>query len=213
MLQGSLTFIFVLLICLALMAMAVFWWQRDWFVQWLKGSAGFALLALAIFLFFSLWDIWSYQSLNKESPLVTVSIYEMGPQEFDLTLADNQGKEQRFRIRGDQWQLDVRLLTWQGPIAALGATPLYRLDRLSGRYLSLEQERNDERTLYNLHPSSGFDLWSLLYKHGFWLDAQYGSAVYMPLVNGAVYAVKLTPKGLIARPLNDVAEQALGTNW
>jgi len=45
------------------------------------------------------------------------------------------------------------------------------------------------------------------------LDAQFGSAVYMPLVNGAVYSVQLTPKGLIARPLNDVAEQALQGEW
>lgn len=213
MLQGSLTFIFVLLICVALIFMAVLWWRRDWFVQWLKGTAGFVFLGLAFFFLFSLWDIWSYQALNKESQLVTVSTYEMGPQEYDLTLADNEGKEQRFRVMGDQWQLDVRLLTWQGPIAALGATPLYRLDRLSGRYLSLEQERNGERTLYQLHGAQGFDLWSLLYKHSFWLDAQYGSAVYMPLVNGAVYSVKLTSKGLIARPLNDVAEKALSTNW
>ncbi|MCA6060923.1 cation/multidrug efflux pump [Thalassolituus sp. ST750PaO-4] len=213
MLQGSLTGFTLVFLLVALAVIVVLWWGRDWFIQWLKGTVGLVLLVSSIVAVFMLVDIWSYKQLLKEEPLVSVSVYQLDDQVFDLTLVDTDNHERRFKILGDQWQLDVRLLVWNGPFAALGATPLYRLDRLSGRYLSLEQERTAERSVYSLAESRWFDLWDSLRHHKHWLDAQFGSAVYMPLVNGAVYSVQLSPKGLIARPLNDVAEQALQGEW
>lgn len=213
MLQGSLTAILVFFIALALVGVMLAWRRRGWLMQWLKGNFGLILLLAGVWLFLSVLDLWSYRQLLKEEPIVTVSIYKLGEQEFDLTLATADGEEQRYLIKGDQWQLDVRLIIWKGPIAALGNMPLYRLDRISGRYLSLEQERNSDRTVYELSQSSWFDLWRFIKKYGVWLDAQFGNAVYMPLENGAVYSVQLTPKGLLARPLNDVAEQALNHPW
>jgi hypothetical protein len=46
-----------------------------------------------------------------------------------------------------------------------------------------------------------------------WLDADFGSAVYMPMENGAVFSVVRTNKGLVARPVNDVAEEAIAGQW
>lgn len=213
MLQGSLTGITGLFLIIALILIVFLWWGRGWFVQWLKGTAGFVLLVLSIMAVFMLVDVWSYRQTQAEQPLATVSVYKLDDQVYDLTLVDSAGNESRYKIRGDQWQLDVRLLVWKGPMAALASMPLYRLDRLSGRYLSLEEERNAERTVYALSESRWFDLWEALRGHSFWLEAEAGHAVYMPLVNGAVYGVNLTPKGLMPRPLNDVAEGALQGNW
>ena len=213
MLQTSLTVAVGLIIFIALIATLGLWFRQSWFRQWLRGTTGIALLAVSVWLGLVVWDLSSYRSAIQERPLATVSIYEVGPQEFDLTLVDSEGEEERFIVRGDQWQLDARLLTWTGPFAAAGVKPLYRLDRLSGRYLSLEQERTAERSVFELSGSRWLDLWQMLYESGLWLDAQFGSAVYMPMINGAVFAVHLTPKGLIARPLNDVAEAALQVEW
>ncbi|HUH57272.1 MAG TPA: hypothetical protein VL020_02020 [Pseudomonadales bacterium] len=213
MLQGSLSVIIILFV-IVLTAMVVFLlWRSQWFIQWLKGTLGIGLVVAAIFLLFGLIDLWSYQQLNNEKLISTVSIYQLDEQEYDLTLINTKGEEQRFKILGDQWQLDARLLVWKGPINALGASPLFRLDRLSGRYLTLEQERSAERTVYELAHSPGLDIWQWVNKHGFWLDAQFGSAVYLPLSNGAVYGINLSAKGLVARPLNDAAEQALAQQW
>ncbi len=213
MLQGSLSTLIILLVIAISVVVVLLLWKGKWFKQWLKGTIGISLIVLSIFFLIGLVDLWSYQQLNKENLISTVSIYELGDQEYDLTLIDSEGKEERFKILGDQWQLDVRLLTWKGPIQALGASPLYRMDRLSGRYLSLEQERSAERTVYQLSKSAGVDIWQWINKHGFWLDAQFGSAVYLPLTNGAVYGVSLTPKGILARPLNDAADTALSQQW
>ena len=213
MLQTSLTIIVSLLILAALVCILFLWGRSGWFGQWLRGTAGFILLAASVWLAFVGWDLMTYRSVMKERPLATVSIYKMDEQEYDLTLVDSEGNEDRFIVRGDQWQLDVRMLVWSGPLLALGAEPLYRFDRLSGRYLSLEQERNSERTVYGFSDSGGFDVWTFLRKFDTWLDANFGSAVYMPMENGAVYSVVTTSKGLVARPVNDVAMDAITGQW
>lgn len=213
MLQTSLTLIIALLLFAALVGIIMMWSRKGWFAQWLRGTSGFLLLAGAVWLAFVGWDLMSYRAITKERPLATVSIYNIGDQEFDLTLVDSEGAEERFIVRGDQWQLDVRLLVWNGPLQTLGFEPLYRFDRLSGRYLSLEQERNSERTVYGFSESGGFDVWSFLRDFDLWLDADFGSAVYMPMENGAVYSVVTTSKGLVARPINDVAQDAIAGQW
>ncbi len=213
MLQGSIIFILVLLGlgCLALSVYLLF--RRGWFWIWLKASFAFGLAGLAIAFCLSLLDILSYENLIEEVPIATISIFAKDDQHFDLTLATTDGIEQRFEIYGDQWQLDTRLLTWVGPLAALGNKPLYRLDRISGRYVSLEQARNAQQSIYELDPSSYIDLWQILQKIPFWIDANYGSAVYMPMENGAVFAVHLTSKGINVKPVNEIAKRLLNQDW
>lgn len=213
MLQGSLSVIVIVLAFLAIVGVIILWRNKGWFLQWLKGSFGFLLVIFVIVCGFVLSDLWSYKQFEKEHPIATISVYKLSDQEYDITIATPDGEEQRYQILGDQWQLDVRLLTWKGPLAASGMMPLYRLDRLSGRYLSLEQERTAPRSVYSLAQSRWFDLWQWLNQYSFWLDAHFGSAVFMPLSNGAVYSIRLTPKGLLAKPLNDAAEEALSRSW
>jgi hypothetical protein len=189
------------------------WVGRSWFVQWLKGTAGMIMLFAGALLSFVLVDIWTYHQAQSSTPVATISVYELDPQLFDVTLVDPEGVEQRFQLRGDQWQLDMRLMTWIGPVSQLGAAPMYRFDRLLGRYLSLEQERTAERTLYSLSKSEWIDSWAFLKTKDWWLNADYGSAVFMPMVNGAVYSVFIGSSGVRAEPMNNVAERALGGNW
>jgi hypothetical protein len=213
MLQGSLVFIIVVTGLLLLLFSAYLLFKRGWFIAWLKGSFAIALVAGAVFSLFSLLDVLSYKQLLSEVPIATISIFEKGDQYYDLTLVDGENNEQRFDIYGDQWQLDARLLTWIGPLAAIGQKPLYRLDRLSGRYVSLEQARNGEQSVFSLKQSQYVDLWQLLNQFDTWMDVSYGSAVYMPMENGAVFSVYLTAKGMNVRPVNSIAKKILKEEW
>ena len=59
------------------------------------------------------------------------------------------------------------------------------------------------------------DLWTVSIDHKRWMpfvDAVYGSAVYLPMADGARYEVAITQSGLLARPVNEVAKAAAG-NW
>lgn len=213
MFQGSLVFVLVVAGLLLLLFSAYLLFKRGWFLAWLKGSFAIALVAGAVISIFSLLDVLSYQQLLSEVPIATISIYEKGDQQYDLTLVDADNNEHRFDIYGDQWQLDARLLTWVGPLAAAGQKPLYRLDRISGRYVSLEQARNGQQSVFSLDQSSYIDLWEVFNQFQSWIDVSYGSAVYMPMANGAVFSVHLTAKGMNVRPINPIAKKVLKEKW
>jgi hypothetical protein len=120
-----------------------------------------------------------------------------------------------FMLYGDDWQLDARVLKWKGWANLLGLDAQYRLERISGRYRDIEQERRDERTVYALSQNPGLDLWELSNRYRRWLpfvDAMYGSATYLPMAETARYEVKMTQTGLIARPMNAAAESAAGAS-
>lgn len=196
---------------LAIAARMLLW--NSWFVQWLKGTIGLGLIILVGFICLSLFDLMSYKQAVREYPAATVTTHRLGEQLYDVSVVDREGKERRYRVLGDQWQMDFRLMAWKGPVSSLGRSPLYRIDRLTGRYLSIEQEKLSGRSLYELDSSRWLDTWLFLRGKRLWLDADFGSSVFMPMKNGAVYSVHVTGKGVIARPSNDVAIDATSGDW
>lgn len=187
---------------------------RDtWLGAWLKGTFGLLLLCLAVAISLIAWDLLGYRQALVEQKVATLSFTQVEPQVYDVKLVDAAGREEDFRLRGDQWQLDARLIKYKGYLATLGIRPGYRLERLSGRYYRLDQELNAERTVYPLSESLyGVDAWKWLNRHPGWLpvvDAVYSSATYLPLADKAVYEVSLGHSGLLARPVNAAAEAAV----
>jgi hypothetical protein len=180
------------------------------------GSAlmGFLLLAIAGLLFVVSLNLHTYARLTHENPVAEIVFEARGPQRYRATLAQvPSGEMQMFVLAGDEWQLDARVLKWKGWANLLGLDAQYRLERVSGRYRDIEQERKDERTVYALSENPGIDLWTLSADYPRWLpfvDAVYGSATYLPMGDGARYEVSITQSGLIARPLNEAAEIAAG---
>lgn len=213
MFQGSLVFILVVVSLATVLGAGYLLFRRGWFWVWLKASFAMGLVVCTLVALFSLFDVLSYKQLLSEVPIATISMYELEPQKFDVTLNSTEGEEWRYELQGDQWQLDARLLTWVGPIAAMGKKPLYRLDRISGRYLSLEQARTATQSVYGIEQSTVVDVWSILQSIPSWIDTNYGSAVFMPMENGAVYSVHLTAKGMNVRPVNNIAKRIMNGNW
>jgi hypothetical protein len=177
--------------------------------------ASIALLAIAGFLFVVSLNIHTYAQLTHERPVAEIVFEARGPQEYRATLAEvPSGKMQLFTLAGDEWQLDARVLKWKSWANLLGFDARYRLERISGRYRDIEQERNAQRTVYPLSENPGLDLWLVSTRYPRWfafVDAVYGSATYMPMADGARYEISITQSGLIARPKNPAAESAAGS--
>lgn len=190
--------------------------RPDWLLGWLKGTCGLLLALLAGVIGLLAWDVFSYEELLGETSVATISFEQLGDQHFQATLVQAGGEESSYELRGDQWQLDARIFKWSPALARFGLKPGYRLDRLGGRYYSLESERNAERTVYELKPSqSRIDVWSWLRNADQqvpWLDALYGSATFVPMSHGALYEVTLSHSGLVSRPLNEPARTAVA-HW
>ena len=177
-------------------------------LQWLKGTAGLLLVVLAIYMSVFALNLYGYKEYAQEVSVATVSFRESGDQSFIATVTRTDGSAEDFRLKGDQWQLDARVIKWKMPFSLLGLKPGYQLDRIQGRYYALEDERSRERTVYSLHRDPvGLDVW-LLAKEGWSLiiDARYGSAAYLPMADGALFEVNVGPTGLVARPMNGSAQ-------
>ena len=171
-----------------------------------------AFLAFAGLIFVVGTNLHTYARLTYERPLAELVFQGIGPQRYRVTITSRPaGDMQVFMMNGDEWQLDARVLKWKGWANLLGLDAQYRLERLSGRYRDIDQERAAPRSVYGLSDNPGIDLWVWAQEHPTWLpfvDSVYGSATYLPMVDGGRFQVSLTQSGLIARPVNPAADAA-----
>ncbi len=181
-----------------------------------SGVLGLLLVAAAALLFAFSLTLHTYARLTYEQPVAQLSFSALGPQLYTATLVRAPaGDVETFALNGDEWQLDARVLKWRGVANLLGLDARYRLERLGGRYVEIEQERAGPRSVYALGPAPALDLWLLARAYPRWLpfvDAVYGSATYLPMADGARFAVTIGQTGLIARPSNEAAEAAV-SGW
>ena len=157
----------------------------------------------------------TYARLIDEQLVSRIEFREISPQEFEARLMIPQKSDQFFILRGDEWQLDAKIVTWKPPMTVLGLDPIYQLDRLSGRFADIARERNGDRTVHSLAPTAPADLWQFARRFPALMpgvDAHYGTATYVPMSDGARFEVTLSRDALIARPDNDPAREAVG-NW
>jgi hypothetical protein len=186
-------------------------WRRRVLPGCLEGLVGLLLLAIAALMAAISMNLYTYDRLMHESTIAEVSFHEIGPQHFGA-IVKLKNKDAILDLRGDEWQMDARVLKWRGIAVLIGFDTLYRLDRLSGRYRDIAQERTGPRTVYSLSEEKGLDLWMIGRKYGRWIpwvDAVYGSAAYTPMVDGASYTVSVSSTGLLARPTNEIARKAV----
>lgn len=180
-----------------------------WLLVFVLLTALFAGLGLAL---------RGYGLLTAEAPVATVQARQLGPQWFALRVDFPDGTHRSADLHGDEWQLDARVIKWTPRAVALGAQPLFRVDRLSGRYRDAQQAQATLPSVIALDADSAVDLWQLKQRFPRWLpwiDADYGSAAFLPLVDGGAYAVTISPLGgLIARPTDAAtAEKLKAAGW
>jgi len=180
----------------------------------------FLLLASSAFLLAS--NLYTYQRLVYEQAIAEITFQKISAQQYraDINALDSDF-QQTVNLKGDEWQLDAQVLTWQGVATLFGLDANYRLHRISGRYVDINNERDRPRTVYSLVKKpeyiedDRFDLWQFASDNQDWLqwvDAVYGSAVFLPMTDGAKYSVAISRTGLIARPANDEARKAV-SQW
>ena len=169
-------------------------------------------------------DVQTYSRLTYERPVATLELHKKGPRLFDAVLTQPAspalpgGSVQHYDIQGDEWRVEARVLKWRPWANVLGLDSQYRLDRLSGRYQDTQSELYAPRSVYDLRPvaDSRVDLWTLARRYSHTLpvvDTLYGSGASMPMADGGRYEVWITQNGLIARPANPAANEAMASGW
>lgn len=143
-----------------------------------------------------------YRALTKEEVAATIRVTPTGPQQFSATLEFPDGRQETYKLAGDQIYVDAHILKWKPLVNILGLHTAYELDRVGGRYMQLEQERDGIRTLFSLKSYKPLDMFSLREAYA-WLDplldAEYGSGTFVTVDEPFRLEVLVSTTGLMIR--------------
>jgi len=171
-------------------------------------------LLLFLFLLISLSlvgsNVLTYHRLTYEKPIASLHVEQLDKQQYrvELLLLDNCHKTS-YVLQGDEWQVDARIIKWYGWANILGLDTSFQLDRISGRYQNINQQRTNLPTVFALEARPEYDLWALKKKHQWlpWLDAEYGQSTFLAMKKNQSYQLSMTQSGMIAREKNSRLEQ------
>ncbi len=144
-----------------------------------------------------------YRALTREEVACEVRVEPTGGQSFRAHFVFPDGHETVQSLKGDQLYVDAHILKWKPWANLLGLHTAYELDRVAGRYASLDDERDKPRTVASIATSKPLDLFDLRRRYAglaFLVDADYGSATFVDVRSPAVLEVRVSTTGLLVRP-------------
>jgi hypothetical protein len=178
--------------------------RRQFRLRPLRRLVGLLLLGLAGAVALLAASLYQFYRLTDDVPIARLTLHQQGDRQYTAVAEVPDGSTRQFYLRGDEWQIDARVVRWKLPALLAGVPPLYRLERLSGRYADPAMEQTAPRTVYPFGESRVPDLATLKRRFPNWLpfvDVQFGSAAYMPMFDDAHYRILLDPRGaLFVRP-------------
>jgi hypothetical protein len=145
-----------------------------------------------------------YTALTREDVAATLLVQPIGPQQFSATVRYPDLREVKFELAGDEVYVDAHILKWKPLANLLGLHTAYELDRIAGRYRSIDHERSAPRTVFPLSRDKPLDLFDLRQRYTFLaplLDAEYGSASYIAVSRPAEIELRVSTTGLLMREI------------
>ena len=143
-----------------------------------------------------------YRALTREDLAATVVVRPTGPHRFTAKVTFPDGRDTVFVLSGEQVYLDAHILKWKPIANILGLHTAYELDRIGGRYLDLEHERDSARTIFSLSKPKRMDMFSLRRRWAAFaplLDAEYGSGTFVMAERPDSLQVLVSTSGLLIR--------------
>ena len=172
----------------------------------LRVLAGGVLLALGALSGTVAAGILGYRALTREDLAARIAVKPAGPQRFSATFRFADGRVVTYDLAGDELYVDAHILKWHPYANLIGLHTAYELDRVAGRYHDVKDERSAPRTVHALGRERPVDLYSLRRRYTFLapaLDAEYGSATFVPVTRPAEFELRVSTTGLLIRRVGD----------
>ena len=168
-----------------------------------QGLLGALLLSLAALGATIAAGIRGYRALTYEEVAATVKTEPVGPQRFRATIVLPDQRLAMFDLAGDAFYVDAHILKWHPWANFIGLHTAYELDRVTGRYNSMTDERTKPHTVYSVARTRPVDLFFLARRFKLLplVDAEYGSAAFVAGTRPAEYEVRVSTTGLLMRPV------------
>jgi hypothetical protein len=143
-----------------------------------------------------------YRALTREEVAARISVRPAGPKRFLATFRFPDGRAETYDLAGDQIYVDAHILKWHPYANMIGLHTAYEIDRVAGRYRDIKDERDAMRTVHALGRDKPVDLYALGRRFTFLaplLDAEYGSATFVPVTRPAELELRVSTSGLLMR--------------
>lgn len=186
---------------LVLAGLRALWRARLWrFTS--RTLLGLLLIASGAFIGAIALGVQGYHALTREDLVARIRLVPLGEQRFEAQFTYPDSREARYQLNGDEFYVDARILKWKSYANLIGLHTMYELDRVAGRYRSIEQERSAARTIYPLGTEQPVDLFALRKRFAALaplFDAQYGSATFVPAGEPIELELYVSTTGLLLR--------------
>ncbi len=111
------------------------------------------------------------------------------------------GRLRQFRLFGQQWAIEGHILKWEDWLNFLGLRTMYKLTRVTGRYVRAEDEVSRPASAYSLISNQEDPKWRWLYEYGEFLpfvQAVYGNTVFNFPSPTRSFEIYVTTSGFMA---------------
>ena len=122
----------------------------------LNGATALVLILLSVCAALIAANLRTYQRLTYEQPAGELQLNRTGERQFNAVLTYPDGERTNFALRGDEWQIDARVLKWHALANMVGFDTAYRLERIGGRLSSVR--KNSVRYLQAVDIGLVFDV-------------------------------------------------------
>lgn len=179
----------------------------NWFKGWLIGSVGLGALTIALLCSVVILSFNSYVSSTQSDSVGTISFTKIADKHFKVELAETQGEKLSFELKGDMWQIDATILSWNSFFEKQGLKPYYRLKKISSSYALLNDSERLASTSVEVETGLADAILKELALSGSapFLKSNKTSTGSLPMVDGALFSIRLNKAGLISKPENQQA--------
>jgi hypothetical protein len=150
--------------------------------------------------------VQSYSNFTKEEIVAIVTCEPEDDQVMLLTLTPVKegavGEPQGFLVHGDQWAIEGNILRWDEWLNFAGLHTMFKLTRVTGRYLDPNEELAKKRTVHSLATEEEDASWRWLFEYGHnlrFVDSSYGNTVFTYPADDKTFEIFVTTSGFSMR--------------
>ena len=203
MILTSLAFLFLLIALIYFMGGVRALFKKDLMGLTSRLSMSTVCFALSLTLFLGFVVLRGYHTFTYEKLAATIHIEPIESGLFYAHFEYPDGEKKSYKIYGEELYVDAQILKWKPFANFIGIHTSYLLARVGGRYYTVMDELNKQRSIFPLSKENELDLFNLRRRFSelsFLVDAEYGSATFVP-VKDAYYALNVSTSGLLFREI------------
>jgi len=161
----------------------------------------FALISSIFMLLYV--SLKGYENFTYNKPILSVECALKQEDSFVLNFIPLDGEDRPasfYRIKGQQFVIEGHIIKWENFFVMVGMKPLYQITRLTGRYISIDDEKEKERSVYEVAEETKVWRWLMQYGEKIpGIDAVQGISSFKDAVEHKKFIVYITHNAFVIK--------------